>query len=336
MFHVCEQQPLRGTGFLLAGFPGSLGLHASLRAPSLLAHPPTLMENVALVADPRQPGAAQAHGLLPRHLSSLEARHVPVTVPGALLSPAAPTSQRVSLAGCPGFSQSALLASRPTTATWPCVPRCAAAGSWLWAPPSPWGRSSWSPAWAAAAPASWTTSATCPRCRTLPAPTCRWRSSRTSCWRCSSCGGRGAPRLLHPPARGFSTCPARLAVPVVFTCARPRTICTFHYNKLVSAVYTVLTPLPNPVTYGLRNQEVKQAPCRAAQRAVGPWGLLLGLHLPPSCTFSPALPGSAGPESRTEGAVGGSSRRVQEHGGHRDLAHPLLMPGRHPLGFPPP
>ncbi|CAO2583780.1 Olfactory receptor 226 [Lemmus lemmus] len=52
----------------------------------------------------------------------------------------------------------------------------------------------------------------------------------------------------------------------LFIYARPRAIYSFDYNKLVSVVYTVLTPLINPIIYCLRNQEVKQALHRVLQR----------------------------------------------------------------------
>ncbi|XP_012890941.1 PREDICTED: olfactory receptor 6B1-like [Dipodomys ordii] len=73
--------------------------------------------------------------------------------------------------------------------------------------------------------------------------------------------------------KAFSTCASHLAVVVIFYSAslfiyaRPRAIYSFNYNKLVSVVYTVLTPLLNPVIYCLRNQEFKQALHRALQRA---------------------------------------------------------------------
>ncbi|XP_037353217.1 olfactory receptor 226-like [Talpa occidentalis] len=83
--------------------------------------------------------------------------------------------------------------------------------------------------------------------------------------------------LRIPSAAGrrkaFSTCASHLAVAVtfysasLFIYARPRAIYSFDFNKLVSVVYTVLTPLLNPVIYCLRNQEVKEALRRTAQRA---------------------------------------------------------------------
>ncbi|XP_021516041.1 olfactory receptor 226-like [Meriones unguiculatus] len=84
--------------------------------------------------------------------------------------------------------------------------------------------------------------------------------------------------VLRMPSAGgrqkaFSTCASHLAVVVIFYSAslfiyaRPRAIYSFDYNKLVSVVYTVLTPLINPIIYCLRNQEVKQALHKVLQRA---------------------------------------------------------------------
>ncbi|KAJ1106989.1 hypothetical protein NDU88_004387 [Pleurodeles waltl] len=75
--------------------------------------------------------------------------------------------------------------------------------------------------------------------------------------------------LRMPTASGrhkaFSTCASHLTVVVIFygttlfIYARPRRIDSFSSNKLVSMVYTVLTPLLNPLIYTLRNKEVKEA-----------------------------------------------------------------------------
>ncbi|KYO36123.1 olfactory receptor 6B1 [Alligator mississippiensis] len=75
--------------------------------------------------------------------------------------------------------------------------------------------------------------------------------------------------LRIPSANGrykaFSTCASHLLVVTMFYAAslfiyaRPRAISSFDSNKLVSAVYTVLTPLINPVIYCLRNKEFKDA-----------------------------------------------------------------------------
>ncbi|XP_028643006.1 olfactory receptor 226-like [Grammomys surdaster] len=84
--------------------------------------------------------------------------------------------------------------------------------------------------------------------------------------------------VLRMPSAGgrqkaFSTCASHLAVVVIFYSAslfiyaRPRALYSFDYNKLVSVVYTVLTPLINPIIYCLRNQEVKQALHKVLQRA---------------------------------------------------------------------
>ncbi|CAI5790447.1 olfactory receptor 226-like, partial [Podarcis lilfordi] len=75
--------------------------------------------------------------------------------------------------------------------------------------------------------------------------------------------------LRIPSAKGkqkaFSTCASHLLVVTIFYAAslfiyaRPKALTSFNSNKLVSVVYTVLTPLFNPVIYCLRNQEFKDA-----------------------------------------------------------------------------
>lgn len=83
--------------------------------------------------------------------------------------------------------------------------------------------------------------------------------------------------LRVPSAAGrhkaFSTCAAHLAVVVIFYSAslfiyaRPRAIYSSDPHKVVSVVYTVLTPLLNPIIYCLRNQDVKEALHKVVQRA---------------------------------------------------------------------
>ncbi|NWV97405.1 OR6B1 protein, partial [Machaerirhynchus nigripectus] len=75
--------------------------------------------------------------------------------------------------------------------------------------------------------------------------------------------------LLIPVAqnrkKAFSTCASHLAVVIIFFSAtlfmyaRPRSINSFDLNKLVSIIYTIVTPMLNPFIYCLRNQEVKDA-----------------------------------------------------------------------------
>ncbi|KAM6178461.1 olfactory receptor 6B2-like [Rhynchocyon petersi] len=65
--------------------------------------------------------------------------------------------------------------------------------------------------------------------------------------------------------RAFSTCASHLTVVTIFYVAmlfiyvRPQAIDTRSSNKLISAVYTVLTPIMNPLIYCLRNTEFKEA-----------------------------------------------------------------------------
>lgn len=76
--------------------------------------------------------------------------------------------------------------------------------------------------------------------------------------------------ILHIPSangqrKAFSTCASHLIVVVIFYTAvifmyvRPRAIASFNSNKLISAIYTVFTPMLNPIIYCLRNKEVKDA-----------------------------------------------------------------------------
>ncbi|XP_045875660.1 olfactory receptor 6B2 [Meles meles] len=75
--------------------------------------------------------------------------------------------------------------------------------------------------------------------------------------------------LRIPSATGrwkaFSTCASHLTVVTIFYTAmifmyvRPQAIDSRSSNKLISAVYTVLTPIINPLIYCLRNKEFKAA-----------------------------------------------------------------------------
>ncbi|NWU65291.1 OL226 protein, partial [Pterocles burchelli] len=76
--------------------------------------------------------------------------------------------------------------------------------------------------------------------------------------------------ILHIPSsqskkKAFSTCSSHLTVVTIFFSAtlfmyaRPKKIDPYDLNKLVSAVYTIVTPILNPFIYCLRNQEVKRA-----------------------------------------------------------------------------
>ncbi|XP_056428446.1 olfactory receptor 6B1-like [Hyla sarda] len=65
--------------------------------------------------------------------------------------------------------------------------------------------------------------------------------------------------------KAFSTCASHLVVVVIFFSttlfmyARPSRAQSVNSNKLVSVVYTVVTPFLNPIIYCLRNKEVKEA-----------------------------------------------------------------------------
>ncbi|XP_072259158.1 olfactory receptor 1496-like [Pyxicephalus adspersus] len=63
----------------------------------------------------------------------------------------------------------------------------------------------------------------------------------------------------------FSTCSSHLSVVIIFygtlfcIYILPKRGQTVNINKLLSLVYTVVTPLLNPIIYGLRSQEIKKA-----------------------------------------------------------------------------
>ncbi|XP_063794739.1 olfactory receptor 6N1-like [Pseudophryne corroboree] len=74
--------------------------------------------------------------------------------------------------------------------------------------------------------------------------------------------------------RAFSTCTAHLTVVVIFYGAMismyvsPNTVNNIEFNKVLSLLYTVVTPFMNPFIYTLRNKEVKEA-LRKAVRKMG-------------------------------------------------------------------
>ncbi|DAA19291.1 olfactory receptor family 6 subfamily Z member 3 [Bos taurus] len=80
--------------------------------------------------------------------------------------------------------------------------------------------------------------------------------------------------VLHMPSaaarcKAFSTCASHLVVvgifysAALFIYARPSRIEAMDLNKMLSVVYTVATPMCNPVIYCLRNREVQAAFRRA-------------------------------------------------------------------------
>ncbi|XP_040834123.1 olfactory receptor 5-like [Ochotona curzoniae] len=76
--------------------------------------------------------------------------------------------------------------------------------------------------------------------------------------------------VLHMPSaaarhKAFSTCASHLVVvgifysATIFIYARPRHIEAMDLNKMLSVIYTVVTPMCNPVIYCLRNKEFQAA-----------------------------------------------------------------------------
>ncbi|XP_063800101.1 olfactory receptor 6B1-like [Pseudophryne corroboree] len=81
-------------------------------------------------------------------------------------------------------------------------------------------------------------------------------------------------KIPHSSGRkkAFSTCASHLVVVIIFYSttlfmyARPSKAQSVNSNKLVSVVYTVVTPFLNPIIYCLRNKEVKDAICKLVYR----------------------------------------------------------------------
>ncbi|XP_069089386.1 olfactory receptor 5V1-like [Pleurodeles waltl] len=65
--------------------------------------------------------------------------------------------------------------------------------------------------------------------------------------------------------KAFSTCASHLTVVIIFyavllfTYFRPTTTNSFSIDRFVSVVYSILTPMVNPMIYSLRNTEIKKA-----------------------------------------------------------------------------
>ncbi|XP_038024501.1 olfactory receptor 6A2-like [Anas platyrhynchos] len=65
--------------------------------------------------------------------------------------------------------------------------------------------------------------------------------------------------------KAFSTCASHLIVVIVFYATsifiyvRPKTLAVHDSHKIVSAFYSIVVPLFNPIIYSLRNQEIKDA-----------------------------------------------------------------------------
>ncbi|XP_068104444.1 olfactory receptor 13G1-like [Hyperolius riggenbachi] len=72
--------------------------------------------------------------------------------------------------------------------------------------------------------------------------------------------------------KAFSTCASHIIIvsiyygAVIFTYIRPRSSLTLEKDKIVSALYAIITPTLNPIIYSLRNKEVKEAFRRTVKR----------------------------------------------------------------------
>ncbi|MEE6517899.1 hypothetical protein FKM82_028458 [Ascaphus truei] len=65
--------------------------------------------------------------------------------------------------------------------------------------------------------------------------------------------------------KAFSTCASHLTIVIIFygttmfTYVRPRTLNAFDTNKVLSVMYSVVTPMINPIIYSLGNNDIRQA-----------------------------------------------------------------------------
>ncbi|XP_069820243.1 olfactory receptor 13G1-like, partial [Dendropsophus ebraccatus] len=72
-------------------------------------------------------------------------------------------------------------------------------------------------------------------------------------------------RTAEGKRKAFSTCASHITIvsmyygAVIFTYIRPRSRLSLGKDKIVSALYAVITPTLNPIIYSLRNKEVKEA-----------------------------------------------------------------------------
>ncbi|XP_073461895.1 olfactory receptor 13G1-like [Aquarana catesbeiana] len=81
-------------------------------------------------------------------------------------------------------------------------------------------------------------------------------------------------RTAEGKRKAFSTCASHIVIvslyygAVIFTYIRPRSSLSLEKDKIVSALYAVITPTLNPIIYSLRNKEVKEAFLRVFKRLV--------------------------------------------------------------------
>ncbi|KAM3936489.1 olfactory receptor 13G1-like [Leptodactylus fuscus] len=79
-------------------------------------------------------------------------------------------------------------------------------------------------------------------------------------------------RSAEGKRKAFSTCASHVIIvsmyygAVIFTYIRPRSRLSLEKDKIVSALYAVVTPTLNPIIYSLRNKEVKVAFKRTVNR----------------------------------------------------------------------
>ncbi|XP_029430581.1 olfactory receptor 1019-like [Rhinatrema bivittatum] len=81
-------------------------------------------------------------------------------------------------------------------------------------------------------------------------------------------------RSTKGQCKAFSTCSSHLTVVTIFYAAfaftymRPTSSYSLSKDRVVSVIYTALTPMLNPLIYSLRNKEVKTALIKIIQRKI--------------------------------------------------------------------
>ncbi|XP_075424051.1 olfactory receptor 5V1-like [Ascaphus truei] len=81
-------------------------------------------------------------------------------------------------------------------------------------------------------------------------------------------------RSAEGKLKAFSTCASHIFIvsmyygAIIFIYIRPKSSISLDKDKIVSALYAVITPTLNPIIYSLRNKEVKEAFKRVTKRLV--------------------------------------------------------------------
>ncbi|XP_063158444.1 olfactory receptor 5I1-like [Candoia aspera] len=80
-------------------------------------------------------------------------------------------------------------------------------------------------------------------------------------------------RTAHGRIKAFSTCGSHLTVvsifygTIIYTYIQPSSAHSIEEDHLISVLYSIITPLLNPLIYSFRNKEVQGALCKLLERA---------------------------------------------------------------------